>query len=75
MSPSKLTVDEVCANYIAGRDNLRDTSLSKLAYDLAPLRERHAKLPVQSLTKAHIDTLVTALVAGGAAGREETSGC
>ena len=49
----------------AGRHKLRATSLSKLAYDLAPLRERHGDLPVQRLTKAHIDALVTDLVAGG----------
>lgn len=65
VSPSKLTVEQVCANYIAGRHNLRECSLSKLAYDLAPLRERHGKLPVQKLTKAHVDKLVTDLVAGG----------
>lgn len=65
VSPSKLTVDQVCANYIAGRHNLRESSLSKLEYDLAPLRERHGNLLVQRLTKAHIDKLVTDLVAGG----------
>jgi len=59
----------VCADYIAGRHNLRATSLSKLVYDLAPLRERHGDLPVQRLTKAHIDALVTDLVAGGTAHR------
>ncbi|WP_024445628.1 tyrosine-type recombinase/integrase [Mycolicibacterium iranicum] len=65
VSPSKLTVEQMCANYVAGRHNLRESSLSKLAYDLAPLRERHGKLPAQRLTKAHIDQLVTDLVAGG----------
>ena len=62
---SAVTVERVCADYIAGRHKLRATSLSKLAYDLAPLRERHGDLPVQRLTKAHIDALVTDLVAGG----------
>ncbi|WP_285031982.1 site-specific integrase [Mycolicibacterium sp. lyk4-40-TYG-92] len=65
VSPSKLTVEELCANYVAGRHNLRESSLSKLEYDLAPLRERHGKLPVQKLTKTHIDKLVTDLLAGG----------
>ena len=65
VSPSKITVDQVCANYIAGRHNLRESSLSKLEYDLAPLRERHGKLAVQKLTKSHVDKLVTDLVAGG----------
>lgn len=65
VSPSRITVDQVCANYIAGRHNLRASSLAKLEYDLAPLRERHGKLAVQKLTKAHIDKLVADLVAGG----------
>jgi site-specific recombinase XerD len=65
VSPSRVTVEEVCANYIAGRHNMRESSLSKLAYDLAPLRERHGKLAVQRLTKANVDQLVNDLVAGG----------
>ncbi|WP_235870749.1 site-specific integrase [Rhodococcus xishaensis] len=62
---STVTVEQVCSNYIAGRHNLRATSLSKLAYDLAPLRERHGELPVQSLTRRHIDDLVRDLCVGG----------
>lgn len=65
VSPSKITVEQMCADYIAGRHNLRQSSLSKLEYDLAPLRERHGKLAVQKLTKAHVDALVADLVAGG----------
>lgn len=65
VSPSKLTVEQLCADYIAGRHNMRESSLSKLAYDLAPLRERHGKLAVQRLTKANVDQLVADLVAGG----------
>jgi hypothetical protein len=60
-----LTVEQACAGYIAGRHNLRDTSKSKLEYDLGPLRERYGDMPVQRLTKAHLDTLVGELVAGG----------
>lgn len=62
---SAVTVDRVCADYLASRHKLRATSLSKLAYDLAPLRERHGGLAVQRLTKAHIDALVKDLLAGG----------
>ncbi|NLE82378.1 MAG: site-specific integrase [Rhodococcus sp.] len=62
---SPITVDRACADYLAGRHNLRPTSLSKLAYDLAPLRERHGDLLLQSLTKRHIDDLVKDLRAGG----------
>jgi len=60
-----ITVDQVCADYITGRHKLRASSLSKLAYDLGPLRERHGALPVQRLTKTHIDALVIDLLAGG----------
>ena len=60
-----ITVDRVCADYIAGRHKLRASSLSKLGYDLGPLRERHGDLPLQRLTKAHIDALVIDMLAGG----------
>jgi integrase len=60
-----VTVDRVCAGYLAGRHKLRASSLAKLAYDLAPLRQRFGDLPVQRLTKADTDTLVTGLRRGG----------
>jgi hypothetical protein len=59
------TVEQVCADYLAGRHNLRQTSSAKLDYDLAPLREHYGDMPVQRLTKAHLDALVADLVAGG----------
>jgi integrase len=62
---SGLSVDQLCTDFLAGRYNLRQTSGSKLAYDLAPLRERHGSMPVQQLTKAHLDKLIGALVRGG----------
>jgi len=60
-----LTVEQMCRDYLTGRHNLRETSSSKLEYDLGPLRERYGDMPVQRLTKAHLDTLVAELVAGG----------
>ena len=48
----------------SGRHNLRATSLAKLQYDLAPLRDRHGDLPVERLTKTHLDCLVVDLPAG-----------
>jgi integrase len=62
---STLTVERVCADYLASRRSLRASSRAKLEYDLGPLRERYGQLPVQRLTKAHIDALVGDLVAGG----------
>ena len=61
----EITVGEVITGYLAGRHRLRASSREKLAYDLAPLRERHGDMPVQRLTKADIDALVSDLVAGG----------
>ena len=57
----------MCEDYVTDRHNLRQTSAtaSKLEYDLGPLRERHGDLPVQRLTKAHLDALIADLVAGG----------
>jgi integrase len=60
-----LTVEQMCADYLTGRHNLRPTSAAKLEYDLGPLRESHGDMPVQRLTKAQLDTLVAELVAGG----------
>lgn len=62
---ASLTVEQLCADYIAGRHSLRATSLSKLEYDLEPLRQQHGSLPVQRLSKAQIDKLVVDLKAGG----------
>jgi integrase len=58
-------VEQVCADYIAGRHKLRRSSLAKLAYDLEPLREQHGSMPVQRLAKAHLDRLVAELLSGG----------
>lgn len=60
-----LTTEQMCSDYLTGRHNLRQTSSAKLEYDLGPLRERYGDMPAQRLTKAHLDTLVAELVAGG----------
>src|ERR1700730_7040161 len=62
---STVTVEQVCADYIAGRHKLRRSSLAKLAYDLGPLREQHGSMPIQRLTRAHLDRLVEDLLHGG----------
>jgi integrase len=45
--------------------NARATTLNGYAYVLAPLRERHGGLPVQQLTRPHLDRLLTDLRDGG----------
>jgi Arm DNA-binding domain len=61
----KLTVAEAVDDFIAARHNLRATSLSKLTYDLAVLKQFYGDLSLQQLTTAHIDRMVRDLVAGG----------
>ncbi len=60
-----LDVEQACTDYLAGRHNLRQTAAAKLAYDLAPLRERYGDTPVQQLTKPQLDALVADPVRGG----------
>lgn len=62
---SSVTVEQVCADYIAGRHKLRRSSLVKLAYDLEPLRGLYGGMPVQRLAKGHLDRLVADLMSGG----------
>jgi hypothetical protein len=65
VAKAALTVEIACADYVAGRHNLRESARAKLEYDLGPLRERFGTLPVQRLTKADLDALVADLGAGG----------
>ena len=62
---STVTVEQVCAEFIASRHKLRQSSLAKLTYDLGPLREQHGSMPIQRLTKAHLDRLIADLQSGG----------
>jgi len=61
---SDLTVEQACAQWLAGRHSIRPTTRAAYEHALAPLRHRHGDLPVQRLTKAHLDQLVTDLAAG-----------
>src|ERR1700677_1910696 len=62
---SAITIEKACKDYLAGRHNLRESARAKLEYDLGPLRQRYGDMPVQRLTKGHLDTLVGELVVGG----------
>jgi integrase len=60
-----MTVDEVCADWLASLHWARRTTLAGYEYNLAPLREKHGVLPVQKLTRKELDELVVALKRGG----------
>src|SRR5262245_30179208 len=64
VSRSTLTVEQACAEWLAGRHSIRPTTRAAYEHSLAPLRARHGDLPVQQLTKGHLDQLVTDLAAG-----------
>ena len=62
---STLTVEQACANWLAGRHGLRKSAKAAYRNGLQPLRDRHGGMPVQALEKRHLDELVTDLMAGG----------
>jgi integrase len=66
---SDLTIEQACAGWLAGRHRIRPTTRAAYEHALAPLRQRHGGLPVQKLTKAHLDVLVSDLAAGNYPGQ------
>ncbi|WP_433680637.1 tyrosine-type recombinase/integrase [Nocardia sp. CA-119907] len=60
-----VTVEQLCVDWLASLHWARGTTLAGYRYNLAPLREQYGNLPVQQLTRKHIDDLVAALKAGG----------
>jgi len=64
VSRSAVTVEQACSDWLAGRHSIRPTTRAAYEHALAPVRSRHGELPVQNLTKAHLDQLVTDLTKG-----------
>lgn len=60
---STVTVERVCADWLAGR-RLRSNTLANYSNSLKPVTRTYGALPVQKLTKGHINDLVTRLQAG-----------
>lgn len=61
---SVLTVEQACADWLAGLHSIEPTTRAAYEHALKPLRDRHGDTPVQQLTKTDLDRLVTDLVAG-----------
>ena len=59
--PSILTVEEACANWLMSRHGIKPKSKSGYHGVLAPVRVELGHLPVQKLTRRHIDELVRRL--------------
>lgn len=60
-----VTVEDMCADWLASLHHARATTLNALTYALAPLRERHGAMPVQKLTRPDLDRLLKDLRDGG----------
>ena len=60
-----VTVEALCADWLASLHNARATTVNAYRYSLAPLRERHGDLPAQKLTRPDLDKLLIALRDGG----------
>ena len=60
-----VTVDQLCADWLASLHNARATTVNAYRFSLAPLRERHGDLPAQKLTRPDLDKLLIALRQGG----------
>lgn len=56
--PSVLTVEEACANWLMSRHGIKPKSKSGYDGVLAPVRAELGHLPVQKLTRRHVDELV-----------------
>jgi integrase len=60
-----VTVEELCADWLASLHNARATTVNGYAFVLAPLRERHGGLAAQKLTRPDLDKLLIELRDGG----------
>ncbi|APE33867.1 hypothetical protein BOX37_07665 [Nocardia mangyaensis] len=59
VGPAKTTVGEHIGKWLDGRRDVRRVTLEGYRDALKPVVERLGKLPLQQLTKAHVDRLVT----------------
>jgi integrase len=60
-----VTVEELCADWLASLHNARATTVAGYIFVLAPLRERHGSLAAQKLSRPQLDKLLAALRTGG----------
>lgn len=70
--PTKITVDQVCENWLASKHSLRPSTLAGHRSKLQALRDELGHVEVQRLSKADLDRLVIRL-RGGAGDRKPWS--
>jgi len=62
--PSTLTVEQACADWLRSRHKIRPTTAAGYEYVLQPVQSELGALPVQDLTRRHIDVLIVKLRSG-----------
>jgi integrase len=67
---SALTIEQACRDWLAGMHDIEPTTRAAYTHALKPLRGRHGDMPVQQLTKSHLDQLVTDLTTGAFPGHK-----
>jgi integrase len=65
VQPTKLTVEQACAEWLASRHRIKPTTAAGYEYVLQPIRSELGDLPVQKLTRRHIDAVIAKLREGG----------
>jgi integrase len=61
VQPSTLTVEQACADWLRSRHKIRPTTAAGYEYVLQPVQSEVGALPVQDLTRRHIDELIAKL--------------
>lgn len=64
MQPTTLTIEQACADWRQSRHKIRPTTAAGYEFVLQPVRSELGDLPVQDLTRRHIDDLIVKLRAG-----------
>ncbi len=67
---SALTIEQACRDWLAGMHDIEPTTRAAYTHALKPLRDRHGDMPVQQLTKSHLDQLITDLNTGAFPGQK-----
>jgi integrase len=65
VQPTKLTVEQACAAWLASRHKIKPTSAAGYEYVLQPIRSELGDIPIQKLTRHHIDDVILMLREGG----------
>lgn len=65
IQPTTLTVEQACAEWLRSRHKIKPTSAAGYEYVLQPIRSELGDIPVQKLTRRHIDDVIVKLREGG----------